>query len=80
MSSMNCLLSRNDETWLWHRRLAHIHIYHLNRLALKELVFGVPKLKFERDRLCEACKKGKQTKSSFKQLNVVSIDLLSYFT
>jgi len=22
-SSMNCLLTRNDESWLWHRRLAH---------------------------------------------------------
>jgi len=71
-SSMKCLLSRNDESWLWHRRLAHIHMHHLNRLISKELVIGLPKLKFERDRLCEACQKGKQTKSSFKQLNVVS--------
>jgi len=71
-SSMNCLLSRNDKTWLWHRRLDHIHKHHLNKLALKELVIGFPKLKFERDKLCEACQKGKQTKSSFKQLNVVS--------
>jgi len=47
-------------------------MHHLNRLAFKELVFGLPKLKFERDRLCEACQKGKQTKSSFKQINVVS--------
>jgi len=71
-SSMSCLLSRNDETWLWHRHLAHIHMYHLNRLASKELVIGLPKLKFERDRLCKAWQKGKQTKSSFKQLYVVS--------
>ena len=56
-SSMNCLLSRNDETWLRHRRLAHIRMYHLNRLAFKELVIGLPKLKFERDRLCETCQK-----------------------
>ena len=52
--------------------LAHIHMHHLNRLASKELVIGLPKLKFERDRLCEACQKGKQTKSSFEQLSVVS--------
>ena len=30
------------------------------------------KLKFERDKICEACQKGKQTKNSFKQKNVVS--------
>ena len=62
-STMNCLLSRNDETWLWHRRLAHIHMHHLNRLASKELVIGLPKLKFERDKLCEACQKANKPKA-----------------
>jgi len=57
-SNMNCLLTRNDESWLWHRRLAHIHMHHLNRIASKELVVGLPKLKFERDKLCEARQKG----------------------
>jgi len=71
-SSMNCLLTRNDESLLWHRRLAHIHMHHINRIASKELVIGLPKLKFERDKLCEACQKGKQTKSTFKPLNVIS--------
>jgi len=47
-------------------------MHHLNRLASKELVISLPKLKFERDRLCEAWQKGKQTKSSFKSLNVMS--------
>ena len=51
-SSMNYLLTRNDETWLWHRRLAYIHMHNLNRLASKELVIGLPKLKFERDTDC----------------------------
>ena len=57
--SINCLLSRNDESWLWHRRLAHIHMHHLNRIASKDLIIGLPKLKFERNKLCEACQKGK---------------------
>jgi len=58
-SSMNCLITRNDESLLWHRRLAHIHMHYLNRVASKELVVGLPKLKFERDRLCEVCQRGK---------------------
>jgi len=70
--SMNCLLSRDNESWLWHRRLAHIHMHHLNKIASKNLVIGLPKLKFERNKLCEACQKGKQTKSSLKPINVVS--------
>jgi len=71
-SSMNCLLTRNDKSWLWHRRLAHIYMHHLSRIASKELVVGLPKLKFGKDKLCEACQKGKQTKSTFKPLNVIS--------
>jgi len=47
-------------------------MHHLNRIASKDLVIGLPKLKFERNKLCEACQMGKQTKSSFKPINVVS--------
>jgi len=35
-------------------------------------VIGLPKLKFEKDHICEACQKGKQVKNSFKIKNVVS--------
>ena len=79
--SLNCLLSRDDESWLWHRRLAHIHMHHLNRIASKDLVIGLPKLKFERNKLCEACQKVKQTKSSFNRLMLFQqLDHLSCFT
>jgi len=70
-SSMTCLLSKNDYSWLWHRRLAHIHMHHLNRLVSKNLVEGLPTLKYEKDRICEACQKGKQTKNVFKSKNFV---------
>ena len=35
-----CLLSKSDEDWLWHKRIAHIHINHLNKLVSKQLVLG----------------------------------------
>jgi len=70
--SINYLLSLDDESWLWHRRLAHVHMHHLNRIASKDLVIGFPKLKFEKNKLCEGCQMGKQIKSSFKPINVVS--------
>jgi len=66
--SMNCLLSRDDQSWLSHKRLAHIHMHHLNRIASKDLVIGLPKLKFERNKLCEACQKGKQLKALLNRL------------
>jgi len=45
---------------------------HLNKLISKDLVIGLPKLKFEKDRLCDACQKGKQVRVSFKSKNIVS--------
>ena len=71
-SSLKCLLTKEDESWLWHRRLAHIHLEHLNRLRTKDLVIGLPNIKFNKDKLCDACQKGKQVKTSFKPKNVVS--------
>ena len=50
----------------------HINMYHLNHLVRKDLVIGLPKLKFEKNKLCEACQKGKQVKNSFQSKNFVS--------
>ena len=45
---------------------------HLNKLISMDLVVGLPKLKFEKDHICDDCQKGKQIKHSFKLKNVVS--------
>ena len=71
-SNATCLISKNDDSWLWHRRIAHIGMNHLNKLVKHDLVIGLPKLKFEKDRMCDAFQKGKQTKVSFKSKNIVS--------
>ena len=70
--SIGCLLSKHDESWLWHRRIAHIHMNHLNKLISKDFVIRLPNLKFEKDHICETCQKGKQVKNSFKIKNIVS--------
>ena len=36
------------------------------------MVIGLPKIHFEKDKLCDACQKGKQTKISFQPKNIVS--------
>jgi len=75
-TSIGCLLTKHEESWLWHRRIAHIHMHHLNKLISKDLVVGLLKLKFEKDHIREACQKGKQTKHSFKLKNVVSVRII----
>ena len=45
---------KDNESWLWHRRIAHINMEQLNKLISKDLVIGLPKHRFEKDRLCDA--------------------------
>lgn len=54
---------------MWHRRLGHISPTLLNKLVSKELVRRLPKINFSNIKLCAACAKGKQLKSSFKSKN-----------
>jgi len=70
--SIACLFAKNDEPWIWHKRLAHIHMGHLNKLVSKQLVTGLPNIKFKADKLCDACQKGKQVKTSFKSKQHIS--------
>ncbi|GJY35985.1 retrovirus-related pol polyprotein from transposon TNT 1-94, partial [Tanacetum coccineum] len=65
-ASLVCLLSKASSTksWLWHRRLNHLNFGTLNELARKDLVRGLPKLKYEKEHLCPSCQLGKSKKSS----------------
>ncbi|XP_050217661.1 uncharacterized protein LOC126668514 [Mercurialis annua] len=55
-----------------HRRLGHASLDLLNKVSKDELVKGLPKLNFSKDKVCGPCQMGKQHKSSFKAKNVVS--------
>ena len=61
-----CFSSMHDESWLWHRRLGHVNMNLITQLNKNELVRGLPKISFEKDKVCEACQMGKQIKTSFK--------------
>nr|GEW49342.1 retrovirus-related Pol polyprotein from transposon TNT 1-94 [Tanacetum cinerariifolium] len=63
-SSPICLLSKASKTksWLWHHRLNHLNLDTINELARKDLVRGLPRLKFEKDHLYSACQLGKSKK------------------
>ena len=73
LSSRNvCLMANNDDSWLWHRRLGHASMHILDKVSKNDLVVGLPKLKYEKDKFCNACALGKQTRSSFRSKNIVS--------
>ncbi|GJW26507.1 retrovirus-related pol polyprotein from transposon TNT 1-94 [Tanacetum coccineum] len=74
-SSPICLLSKasKNKSWLWHRLLNHLNFGTLNDLARKDLVRGLPRLKFKKDHLCFACQLGKSRKATHKPKMVNTI-------
>ncbi|GJR38795.1 retrovirus-related pol polyprotein from transposon TNT 1-94 [Tanacetum coccineum] len=72
------------QAWLWHQRLYHLNFNYINLLSQKDVVIGLPKLKYVKDQLCSSCKVSKAKRSSFKtkavpsskgRLNLLHMDL-----
>ncbi|XP_070020686.1 uncharacterized protein [Nicotiana sylvestris] len=67
-------LSENELTFLsvldndplfWHMRLGHASLSQLNKLVSKDLVIGLPNIKFKKEKVCEAWCKGEAGKILF---------------
>ncbi|GKB50504.1 retrovirus-related pol polyprotein from transposon TNT 1-94 [Tanacetum coccineum] len=76
-----------NTTWLWHRRLSHLNFDYITLLSKKEVVTGLPKLKYVKDQLCSSCEMSKAKRSSFKtkavpsskgRLNLLHMDLYTW--
>nr|GEW97403.1 hypothetical protein [Tanacetum cinerariifolium] len=72
------------QAWLWHQRLFHLNFDYINLLLKKDIVIGLPKLKYVKDQLCSSCELSKAKRSSFKskavpsskgRLNLLHMDL-----
>nr|GEX43023.1 hypothetical protein [Tanacetum cinerariifolium] len=70
-----CLMAKSTPTqaWLWHRRLSHLNIDYINLLSKKDIVIGLPKLKYVKDQLCSSCELSKAKRTSFKSKAVPSL-------
>ncbi|GJU60685.1 retrovirus-related pol polyprotein from transposon TNT 1-94 [Tanacetum coccineum] len=60
------------QAWLWHRRLSRINFDTINLISMKDIVNGLPKLKYVKDQLCSSCKLGKAKRSTFKTKTIPS--------
>ncbi|GJV39094.1 putative ribonuclease H-like domain-containing protein [Tanacetum coccineum] len=65
--SLTCLVAKAtlDESMLWHRRLGYVNFKTINKLVKENLVRGLPSKRFENNKTCVACLKGKQHKASY---------------
>nr|GEV28971.1 retrovirus-related Pol polyprotein from transposon TNT 1-94 [Tanacetum cinerariifolium] len=70
-----CLMAKASPTqaWLWHRRLSHLNFDYINLLSKKDIVIGLPKLKYVKDKLCSSYELSKAKRSSFKSKVVPSL-------
>ncbi|GJZ51335.1 retrovirus-related pol polyprotein from transposon TNT 1-94 [Tanacetum coccineum] len=60
------------QEWLWHQRLSHLNFDTINLLFKKDIVNGLPKLKYVKDQLCSSCEMSKAKRSIFKKKTVPS--------
>ncbi|GJW70548.1 retrovirus-related pol polyprotein from transposon TNT 1-94, partial [Tanacetum coccineum] len=85
-STLICLMAKISpiQAWLWHRRLSHLNFDYINMLSKKDVVIGLPKLKYVKVQLCSSCEVSKAKRSSFKtkvvpsskgRLNLLHMDL-----
>nr|GEU83059.1 hypothetical protein [Tanacetum cinerariifolium] len=72
-SSPICLLFKasKNKSWLWHRRLNHLNFGTINDLVRKDLVRGLPRLKFEKYHLCFACQLAPYVPPTNKDLEIL---------
>jgi len=71
-NNLTCLTAINDDPLLWHRRFGHASFSLMDKLRARNLVIGLPSVKFLIQHICDACVRGKQVRSSFKSKNMVS--------
>ncbi|KAF3684265.1 Eukaryotic translation initiation factor 5A-4 [Capsicum annuum] len=63
---LSYLSVQSEDADLWHRRMGYVSFSLLKKLISKNLVRGMPKLKFPDNKVCDAFVYGKHTWSSFK--------------
>nr|GFA11810.1 ribonuclease H-like domain-containing protein [Tanacetum cinerariifolium] len=68
---LTCLFEKAtlDESNLWRRRPGNINFKTINKLIKGNLVRGLPRKVFENDHSCVACKKGKQHRASWEEVD-----------
>ncbi|XP_021768489.1 coiled-coil domain-containing protein 186-like [Chenopodium quinoa] len=71
-NNLTCLSVIEDDPLLWHKRFGHASFSLIDKLRTRNLVEGLPSIKFLHDKISDACVKGKQVRTSFKSKKMVS--------
>ena len=76
LASKNYIHRRDEivfQFWMMmHRRLGHSSMKPISQISSKELIRGIPNIKFVKDNMCDSCQLEKQIKDNFKSKNQIS--------
>jgi hypothetical protein len=61
-----CFVGKEDESWLWHKRMGHIHFDNPVKVSKREAVREIPQITKPTNTLCKHCQQGKQAKTRLK--------------
>lgn len=59
--SLTFLTAVTSDPLIWYQKIGHASMHALEKLSRLEVVIDLPKLKFEKDHICDACQSGKKT-------------------
>ena len=52
LNNESCLIANNvNDSWLWHKKLRHASMKTLSKLVKNDLIIGLPKLSFDKDKI-----------------------------
>jgi hypothetical protein len=69
-------LGKEDEVWIWHKRMGHINFDNIVKVSKKETVREIPQISKPTNILCKHFLQGKKTKTKFKIKEYSSINPL----
>ncbi|PHT34620.1 hypothetical protein CQW23_26420 [Capsicum baccatum] len=69
-----CFMATDHDILSWHRKLGHATMPIIKKLSRLDLVKGLPKLKFEKDHICDAYQMGLVMEDVKLDLNSIFLD------
>jgi hypothetical protein len=66
IGNKKCCLGKEDESWIWHRRMGDINFDNLIKVNKRETIREMPQITKPTNTLCKHSQQGKKTKTRFK--------------
>jgi hypothetical protein len=69
-----CCLLKEDESWLWHRRMGHMHFDNLVKVSKREAVREMPQITKPTNTLCNIVNKESKQRPGLNKRNIQQQD------